>query len=147
MENDEKNLKDYEIGFLAKDEKGTEVVLSTLKQRGAEILLEGPVERITLAYPIEHETSAFFGYMHFRVAPAALADIRGDLAHQPSVLRSLIITPPFMKQKPRWDGGKSRPIAAKLPTTTTASQSAPEPKASLPLSNEALEKQIEEILK
>ena len=147
MENEEKNLKDYEIGFLGKDEKGAEVVLGTLKQRGAEILLEGPVERIALAYKIQHETSAFFGYMHFRVSPAALADIRNDLTHQPSVLRTLIVTPPFVKQKPRWDGGKTRMMAVKSPTTTAPAPTPEHSKTSLPLSNEALEKQIEEILK
>src|SRR3989344_445762 len=134
----------YEIGFLASDEGGAQAVLEALKRRGAEILLEGPVEKITLAYAVKHQTSAYFGYMHFRVAPDAVRVISDDAKGHTTILRSLVVTPPLMKPKPRWDGSKLRqraPIGA-------APQQAPEaPKGPMPLSNEALEKQIEEILK
>ncbi len=134
----------YEIGFLASDETGAQAVLEALKRRGAEILLEGPVERIPLAYAVEHQTSAYFGYMHFRVTPDAVRVIADDVQGHASILRSLVVTPPLMKPKPRWEGSKLRQRAP----MGTAPQQAPEaPKSSLPLSNEALEKQIEEILK
>ncbi len=145
MEERDDHLKNYEIAFLAKDEKGAEGVLSTLKGRGAEILLEGPVEKITLAYKIKREMSAYFGYMHFRMPKADVAVIRKDLATHPFILRSLIVTPPFEKQKPLWEG---RPRAKFAAPPVAAPQITPEsPQSSLPLSNEALEKKIEEILK
>ncbi|MEY4731178.1 MAG: hypothetical protein RL681_124 [Candidatus Parcubacteria bacterium] len=133
----------YEIGFLAVDEEGARAVLEALKRRGAEIVLEGPVERITLAYPIKHQPSAYFGYMHFRVAPDAIRAIQDDTQGHASVLRVLIVTPPLLKPKPRWEGSKIHPrtSAGAAPQTQEA------PKGPLPLSNEALEKQIEEILK
>jgi ribosomal protein S6 len=144
MEDVLRDAKDYEIGFLARDEKGAEAVLNAVKQRGAEILLEGPVEKIALAYKIQHEVAAHFGYIHFKVAPSEVAGIKNDLAAQPLVLRSLIVTPPLMKPKPRWDGIKPR-VKTVFPTPAVPLEHAPTP--SLPLSNEALEKKIEEILK
>lgn len=136
----------YEIGFLATEEGGAQAVLEALKRRGAEILLEGPVEKIALSYAVKHQTSAYFGYMHFRVAPDAVRVIADDVKGHAAILRSLVVTPPLMKPKPRWEGSKLRP--QRVPVGTAPQQPMPEaPKSSLPLSNEALEKQIEEILK
>ncbi len=144
MDEQIRDPKDYEIGFLAKDDKGAEGVLATLKKLGAEILLEGPVEKIALAYKVKHETTAWFGYIHFRVLPETAAEVRKELSANPLVLRFLIVTPPFEKPKPRWDGGKSRGTkAAVQPTAPEHAKTS----SGLPLSNEALEKQIEEILK
>jgi ribosomal protein S6 len=134
----------YEIGFLATEEGGAQAVLEALKRRGAEVLLEGPVERISLAYPVRHQTGAYFGYAHFRVAPDAVPTIQADVRGHAAILRALIVTPPLMRPKPRWEGVKTRP----RPVVGDVPQQQPElPKSSLPLSNEALEKQIEEILK
>lgn len=134
----------YEIGFLASDEGGAQAVLEALKRRGAEITLEGPVEKIALAYPVEHHTSAYFGFMHFRITPDAVRVVADDVKGHASIIRSLVMTPPLMKPKPRWEGSKLRPRVS----MGTEPQQAPEaPKSPMPLSNEALEKQIEEILK
>ncbi len=135
----------YEIGFLATEEGGAQAVLEALKRRGAEILLEGPVEKITLAYAIKRQTGAYFGYMHFRVSPDAVRVIADDVKGHAAILRSLVVTPPLMKPKPRWEGSKVRQR-----TIAGAPQPQLQPEVSkspLPLSNEALEKQIEEILK
>ena len=119
-------------------------MLEALKRRGAEILLEGPVEKIALAYAIRHQTSAYFGYMHFRVAPDAVRVISDDVKGHTTILRSLVVTPPLMKPKPRWEGSKLR---QRVPASAAPQQTPEAPKGPLPLSNEALEKQIEEILK
>lgn len=139
----ESNKKDYEISFLCKEEGGPEELRKFVLRSGGEILLEGPVERIALAYKIKKESTAYFGYFHFAMEPAEAKALEHDLNTAPFVLRYLIVTPPFQKMKPR---GMGRP--------KTKGQQAPEPTAtaekksveSLPLSNEALEKKIEEIL-
>ena len=140
MEAMERDQKEYEIGFLGTEEKSAEAVLTALKQHKAEILLEGPVEKIALSYPIEKNTTANFGYIHFRTLPDEMAGLRRDLQAQPLIIRFLIVTPPFLKPKPRWETkARTKPVASATVT--------PEPPVNAPLSNEALEKKIEEILK
>jgi ribosomal protein S6 len=137
----ESEPKDYEISFIGRDESAAEAVLTALKRAGAEILLEGPVEKIALAYQIRMQTAAHFGYVHFRTGPEAIALIEKDLKQTEPILRFLVITPPIAKPKSRWEGKRQK--------VTPTEESAPErrPAEPLPLSNEALEKKIEEILK
>jgi ribosomal protein S6 len=135
--------KDYEIGFLSREEGGPDELRKFIIRSGGEILLEGPVERIALAYKIEKELSAYFGYFHFSMDPAAVKAMEIDLNTAPFVLRYLIITPPFVKTKPR---GVGRPKAKALPTPDSTPTERKPAVESLPLSNEALERKIEEIL-
>jgi ribosomal protein S6 len=133
--------KDYEISFLTKEESSPDEVRKLLLRSGAEILLEGPVEKIALAYKIEKESSAYFGFFHFSFAPGAMPELQHELTTSPFVLRFLVITPPFVKAKPRPMG---KPMKAKAPEAAVPTEKKAVP--SLPLSNEALEKKIEEIL-
>jgi ribosomal protein S6 len=137
---DIKETKDYEVAFLAKDERGKEAVQGALRRAGGEVLLEGPSERIPLAYPVRHEAAAYFGYVHVRLVPSALAALNHELTVTPDVLRHLIVTPPFSKMRQR-TAPRLRPQAA---APALAPRRAPE---SLPLSNEELSRKIEEILK
>lgn len=136
---EEIQTKEYEISFLTQDEAGKDSVLGLLRREGGEVFMEGPVEKIVLAYDIEKHTSAYFGYFHFRLSPDKLPVLQHDLTTDNAVLRFLIVTPPFAKTKPRSSG---RPKAVSSPGSVPA-KPAPE---SMPLSNEALEKKIEEIL-
>lgn len=137
---DSGDKKKYEIAFLTKDETGAEGVGPFLKQHEAEIIRESALRKISLAYKIKKEQSAYFGCLHFAVDPERLKTIDRDLKSNPVVLRFLIITPPFVKQKPA-SLPKTRPRTA--PTRSMIDSSSRPP---LPLSNEALEKKIEEIL-
>ena len=137
----------YEISFLVKDEKGGEEILKLLKRSGADVALEGTFERIPLAYPIEKETAAFFGYFHFRAAPNVGAALQREMQTHPAALRFLILTSPYIKPKPR----EARPFretqsapAVRLPAERI--ERTERKRESAPLSNEALEKKIEEIL-
>lgn len=141
---DEKDLKEYEISALFKAENDVPSFLGLLRQHGAEITMESPLRRLALAYPIKKETQAEFGCFHFRAKPDAIAQISKDLETSSIVLRSLIITPPFVKAKPQ-------PLTPRVktgePETKTEIIDRPlQKKPALPLSNEALEKKIEEIL-
>jgi len=141
MENTEKiDNKNYEISFIVKTEEGPAVVLRILKQHQFDIILEGPVRKINLAYKIKKETQALFGFFHVSGSPESLVAINHDLSINSEVLRFLFITPPFAKSKEQapMKPRASRPLAAKVE---------PEIKSSpAPLSNEALERKIEEIL-
>ena len=165
--------RSYEIGFMARDEKGLAAVLDRVKAHGGEITLEGPVDEVALAYEIKKQKQARFGYLHASLDPSEIAVLNQELERAESILRFLIMTPPFIKPAPRQmpDGrsahaGGSAASSSPAPfssvggisrragdarysgsgdvaTPTTGRQ--PLPPA--PLSNEALEKKIEEILK
>ena len=138
---DQKETKDYELSFLTVEPDAARAVLGELKKRNAEILLEGPVDLITLAYKIQKVASAYFGYLHFRLPPEEITPLREELESNPKILRFLIITPPFAKAKPK-SAVRAHERTAPPPIVPTERKAPPSP-----LSNEALEKKIEEILK
>lgn len=139
METNEK--KTYEIGFIAKDEKGIHELMDRLKAHGAEILLEGPVEHISLAYEIKKEKEANLGFLHFSAEAASIKPLSDELKRSESILRFLITTPPYIKPKPRQMPPDRAKSSQKQTPVATDRVAAPEH-----LSNEALEKKIEEIL-
>lgn len=144
MTDKEEARKEYEISFLSKSEDVAAEAAQLVRLNGGEIMAEGPVEKIALAYPIDKEAAAYFGYLHFAAEPAALPPLQAALRTNPKIMRSLIITPPFLKPKIQSVGRpKDRPIAGGEIGPVETKTRPPEP---LPLSNEALEKKIEEIL-
>jgi small subunit ribosomal protein S6 len=136
MEPNVKDKKEYELGYLLKEEKNAEI-LDAVRTLGGDITLEGPVNRTKLAYEIQKESEAYFGFVQFMMEPTKAKELEAILGLNKNVMRSLIMTPPPMKEKKRPEGSEApKPAApvreAKAQPTT--------------LSNEALEKKIEEIL-
>lgn len=143
---DDYSRKNYEIAFLVKDETHVPAVLSLLKQHGADIIYEGPVQNMQAAYPIEKEITVIFGYVHFSLVPGKIRALEKDLTVSSAVLRHLIITPPFVKvARGPMTGSATRPTkqAQSEPSRETVAVA---PKSTAPLSNEELEKKIDEIL-
>lgn len=135
---DQKDKKEYEVGFLVREESKAREVVDAVKAAGGEVTLEGPVNRIRLAYQIDKQTEALFGFTQFMMDPAAAKALEKALTMNPDVLRFLILTPPPLKEKPRkpreaMPRPASKPYPSRAPEAPT-------------LSNEALEKKIEEIL-
>ncbi len=156
IENKEIKKRKYEISFVLKTEN-ISVISQSLTNGGFVILTENPLEKVQLAYPIKKENYAYFGYCHFEGEPAAVKNLRVDLKLNPEVLRYLIVTPPFIK-KPAWRRAEptESPKETK-PNLPADRQSLPADRQALPtgrqvmpaepiLTNEALEKKIEEIL-
>lgn len=134
---EEKDIKKYELSFLVKEEGDEKKVLEFISKEGGFIDLEPQSTKVSMAYPINGFNQAYFGYVHFSVAPEAIASLEHELVTRDFVLRHLIITPPFVKD--------SKPKQAEK-----AAEAKPEGKQeagkSEPLTNEELEKKIEEIL-
>jgi len=128
--------KEYEISYLVKTEEDANGVAEVLKSQGAEIVAQFPASKINLAYKIEKEPSAYFGYIHFSASPSAIKPIQDSFKLKSGILRILVVTPPLEKSKPRVTNLRPRPLKPVVPDV----------KSSEPLSNEALEKKIEEIL-
>jgi len=146
MEKEQSDKKQYEISFLLKEEALAATVRKFIKDLGGEVELEGPVAKIALAYQIKKEEHAYFGYFHFLLSPEEIMHLEHEMKTTPGILRHLVITPPFKKSaaRPRAEIGARTAVRAPM---SAAPRPAEPARASETLTNEDLEKRIEEILK
>mgnify|MGYP001612390531 CR=1 FL=1 len=128
---DEKTKKSYEISYLLNPNEGSDLMSNLLKNMGLEIMSDGGITEMRLAYPVKKETRANFGYLHFGAEPEAVNSLRDSLQLNANVLRFLIVTPPFVKTVSRREEGNYRvkPVLEARPE----------------ISNDALEEKLEEI--
>lgn len=135
----EENIpKTYELAFLIQGEEDLQVILGTLRAQGAELISEGSINKIRLAYPIKKFAEAYFGYLHFSLLPSAVNKLSEALKLDPQVIRFLII-----QSLPK-RGEKRAEVIKRAEMTEVPSQ--PIAAEAAELSNEALEKKLEEIL-
>lgn len=135
--------KSYEIGYLVRDEEGTSALIGHLKRFQAEILFEGETRSIKLAYPIERLSAAYFGYIHFKVDPGIIGDLNNSLKLDNQIVRFIIVTPPFTKERSQGLGTESlRPEKSRAKPKVEFSE-----KPEVAASNDLLEEKLEEILK
>jgi len=138
---DENIKKEYEVSCLLKTPDQSAEVEKILTTEEAEVFHRGEIKEIKLAYPIKKQTTAYFCFYYFRALPESVEKINKNLFLLNSILRFLIIKSPVIKAKPSY---RLQDTDQKTPFLE-----APLPEVSLPkvLSNESLEKKIEEILK
>src|SRR6266571_2923161 len=96
MENEVEKVN-YEVSFLVKEEASTQEVVKLLSQHGAEVISEGPLRKISLAYKINKETHAFFGFYYFQAEPASVKLLEQDLTRSSLVIRFLLLKVPSRK--------------------------------------------------
>ena len=142
----EKEQKKYEISFLVRDENGQQEITKTLESCQASIIDGGNVLRINLAYQIKKENEAYFGYLHFLANTDKIKNISDDLKLNQKVLRFLIITPPITKMM-RMETQRIIKKTFQPRAVERMEIKKPSPAPTATLSNEALEKKLEEILK
>ena len=147
--------KNYEIGFLIKSESDREEIIKALKDSQFSIIGEGQTQRIKLAYPIKKETFAYFSYLHFSGQPADIQNLNNKLKTGAKILRFSIVPQPIAKESrfsesaapAQQRGFSERPKIQETPFQASVHQPPRETSAPEALSNEALEKKLEEILK
>ena len=139
-----KDKKIYELALLLKSDDDAARAVEWIKQYNGEAVSEPRAKKLALAYKIKGNTEAVFVSMLFRMIPDDAKQLERDLRMRGEVIRSMVLVaapaepqrefaaPPFFPSQRR-----GRP----LPETRE-----PRPIAPRPLSNEALEKKIEEIL-
>jgi ribosomal protein S6 len=80
------NLEDSEV------QKTRQDLDKMVTSYGGTITFSKDAEKVRLAYPIKHQTSAFFGYVDFNLEDkSAVEKIRDDMRMNSNVLRYLII--------------------------------------------------------
>lgn len=130
-----KEFKNYEISFLSEDPSLADEILSILNKFQAEIILDKKPEKINLAYPIKHKNQAFFGFFDFRLLPEKILEIDKILRQNKNILRFMIIVDPAIKDDKQKEKNKNQTsVISKMKINSTQ------------LTNQALEKKIEEIL-
>ena len=137
-ETEETALKTYEIGYLARGEEGASVLASHLTQIGATILFGSDLRNIKLTYPIQHLSSAYFGYVHFEALPDLISNLDAALKLDSQIIRFLVITPPVMRER---SGSSTEPREIR-----EVARPKVEPGKEIPVSNDLLEEKLEEIL-
>ncbi|MCX6702810.1 MAG: 30S ribosomal protein S6 [Candidatus Wolfebacteria bacterium] len=165
----EQELTKYETSFLSLKEEVKDDILKILRKNSAKIIKDGMPANIRLSYPIKKEESAFFTRLGFEADAAQIKKISDEIRLLKSVLRFLISK--FDEKKAENERSRSSIWQAKRDEKLVGESSAGEAKAeagraakeseifekagdSAPkpvafpgeLTNEALEKKLEELL-
>ncbi len=147
---DEKDKKEYELGILVKTEEDVAPITAALRQHNAEVAAEPRAKRLTLAYEIKKNKEGVFAYCTFKAAGEDVKKLEQDLTTNAEVIRFLIVKTPKPDLSAERRTFSPAEAATQRRTRTmrpgVASTSDAKPAAPKPLSNEALEKKIEEIL-
>lgn len=133
---EEKNERVYELTLTSETEDITKAK-AVLVKRGAAIIAERPLEKIRFAYPVKKQGYAFLGTVRF----SAVADIDGlskELSQEGGLIRFLIHVVDTKLEAELQQLRASRAAAGPRSFRKEADTSV--------LTNEALEKKIEEIL-
>jgi ribosomal protein S6 len=135
-----KDKKQYELSFLIVSEEASRDVLRLVGQHKIEVMAESQLKKINFAYKIGQFTSGYFGFVTVLAFPEEIKSLEHDLKTTPAVLRSLIIS---LSAKRETEAGVTKEIRRSPAIRRPARSPANRPQT---LSNEALEKKIEEIL-
>ena len=138
-QNEEK--KEYELSFLLRDEEGITALQGMLTKFGCAITSQSEIKRIVLAYPIKKETSALFGYVYFNAVPEQMKEFTHELRLEAPVLRFLLINKPIKREFVSASEGSPRRTS-----DVSDKEVVSEEKPSHAVTNEDLEKKLEEIL-
>ncbi len=147
MTNEEKDKKEYELGVLILREEDLPGVLALLAQHHADITSEARAKRLAMAYEIKGHKEGVFASVTFKAYGDEVKELEHDLRLRADVLRSIVVKLPKPSLRPAPSASAPAPVSGE-PYAHTTPRTAPEsrPAAPKPLSNEALEKKLEEIL-
>ncbi|MBN2197861.1 30S ribosomal protein S6 [Candidatus Wolfebacteria bacterium] len=149
----EQEKKNYEINFLLKNEEDKEVIVNIFKKLQLSISGDSGISKIKLSYPIKKENFAFFGSFYFSTEPANIINLTEELRNKKNILRFSILFRPIIEERKREenenvDTGKKKLLEeySKKEKISVSQETSKAPRTEN-LSNEALEKRLEEILK
>lgn len=144
----EQELKNYEIAYILSPSLVEEEVLTFAgkvsalieEQKGVIKHLQEP-KRHKLAYAVNKERNAYFGWTTFRLSPQSVAALEKKLKLETTIMRYLIIEEETRLKAPVFRTPTAKPGAAKMPSVPREAEKSEEK-----LDLEALDKKLEEIL-
>jgi ribosomal protein S6 len=152
----DKEVKKYEISFLVRSEAEQSEIIDALKKRDFSIINKGQISKIKLTFPVKKEPFAYFGYLYFSGEPRHIQELNHDLKTNFKILRFNIIahlkeieekrTMPIFSRRERLES-EIQKAQKEITFQPAAPAAAKRPIKGETLSNEALEKKLEEILK
>jgi len=153
MTNEEKDKKEYELALLLHSEDNMAGMLALVATHNGEGVSEPRAKRLQLAYEIKKHTEAVFVYFTFKMFGDDMKRLEAELNTHADVLRFMVIASPAPAER---TANSAMPVREERHTRSAPRSSSPatpvptetpsKPAPSRPLSNEALEKKIEEIL-
>jgi ribosomal protein S6 len=153
MTNEEKDKKEYELALLLKSEENIPKVVALVTAHNGEGVSEPRAKRLQLAYEIKKQTEGVFVYFTFKMFGDDMKTLETELNVHADVLRFMVIASPAPAERtansamPVREERHQRSAPRSSAPAAAAPAEAPKAAPSRPLSNEALEKKIEEILK
>lgn len=143
IENIKKN-REYKVSFILKEEDAS-VVHRVLGNFDIKIISETPLVKVRLAYPIKKENFGFAGFLGISTTDEALIPkTLAALKHEPQVLRAIgTLRSPFESEEKKQIAENTARSRGRRPRREAGTRPAG---FRSELSNEALEKKIEEIL-
>ncbi len=135
---EEKDNKEYELAFWMKEESDLAKIKALMDDLGLEITHTSEIKRTAFSYPMKKESEGYFGFIHFKSNTENLATLNHELKVEGSVLRFIISKNPIKKSEVR---EMRRQITESRPVEKV------EQKPADLVTNEELEKKLEEILK
>ncbi len=138
--------KYYELAYLINAPEKVEEIKSLLNKLKVEIFNEGEVKKLNLAYPIKKQNQAYFGYLNFLTEPDKILEIDKQLKYLDFVLRFLIVkmNKYYLKSLLK-DKEEIKNKEEQADIKNIVEEKSLEVESEI-LSNEVLEKKLEEIL-
>ena len=158
--------KNYELSFLVNKEEYFQKIFGALKHAGASVVYESQAQKIRLSYPIKKENAAYFGYLHFSADPGIVKKLNHQFKIQPEILRFSFLSLIANAQQSSSHPASRRSYQPRIYQSKTTMNEAPTQKEAITkmkqapavevvaaktkdtsgLSNEELEKKLEEML-
>lgn len=135
--------KIYELCYLLTSPDAEEEVLALLSQHEGQLLHQGKISEIRLAYPINKQEAALFGFLQFNALPENVVKLSKTLSFNKKILRYIVMNLPLRAVVSK----TQEPEAAPSRVEQVIRPAEPRPVKPEALTNEALEEKLEEILK
>ena len=119
-----------------------------LTSNGGVISFAKDPERVRLAYPIKHQTNAFFGHFNFNLESPdeSVVKIRDELRLSPNVLRFLILKYKLQPKADKEDLVRRMAMAEKRRVRAIKQTEKPAHKEVSPADEKAIDEKLEEII-
>ncbi len=149
--------KSYEVSFLVTEETVVADIEAVFIANGFTVSHKGQLQNLKLAYPIQKHVSAFFGFYHLLGGSQDILKVKEALALNKKILRTLVLSSaiPMVVRESRVEqrvkrtrgGDMQEKIENVVPMSMPKPEEQRRPMEPTVLSNEGLEKKLEEILK